>query len=432
MTETLTSETRNRTPTADSSNIGAAGSEIAIQPSESQTPLLDQTIICFASNYFFDPTSKHHVMRELSKSRHVLWINWHASRRPSLNGRDLKGIWHKLKQIGRGVKKVHERLWVMTPFVLPLPSSAIARRLNKLFVSVQLRWVLRKLPADRQLWSFTPDMSNLFGTFGENLRVYYCVDEFSAFPGYDDETITALDRQMCEKSDLVLTTSRPLYESKLGYKPDATYYVPHGVQYDQFSAALSRDYSEAEDLRDIPHPRIGFFGLIHDWWDLDLLAEVAKRRPDWSFVFVGQANRDLSAYADICNMHFVGQRPHEALPGYCRSFDVGIIPHKISKLTINMNPIKLREYLAAGLPVVAAALPEVEAYEPDVRIAEGVEGWIAALEKAIAERRPDLDLQRSRKVSSESWTARVETILEALDQVAANKKQISANAREQR
>jgi glycosyltransferase involved in cell wall biosynthesis len=189
-----------------------------------------------------------------------------------------------------------------------------------------------------------------------------------------------------------------------------------------FAAALSPDYPEPEDLRDIPHPRIGFFGLIHDWWNIELMAEVARRRPDWSFVFVGKSDCDHADYCDISNMHFVGQRKHEELPGYCRGFDVGIIPHKINKLTLNMNPIKLREYLAAGLPVVAAPLPEVEGYEPDVRVAESADEWIAALQQAIADRRPDLDLRRSGKVSVESWSSRVETILDALNDVRHEKR----------
>jgi glycosyltransferase involved in cell wall biosynthesis len=398
------------------SNVANATSTDSSQQFDEQP--VEETIVCFASNYFFDPTSKHHVMRELAKTRHVLWVNWHASRRPSLNGRDLRGIWHKLKQIRRGVNKVSDRLWVVTPFVLPLPSSSLARWFNRLLVAMQLRWVLRKLPARRQVWSFTPDMCNLLGAFGEKKRVYYCVDEFSAFPGFDAETIAALDRRICEMSHLVITTSRPLYESKLPYNPDATIYVPHGVLYDRFAAAVSEDYPEAADLGDIPRPRIGFYGLIHEWWDLDLMAEIAKRRPDWSFVFVGQSNMDLSPYREIRNMHFVGQRPHEELPAYSRGFDVGVIPHKINKLTINMNPIKLPEYLAAGLPVVASSLPELEIRGDDVRIAETADEWISAIEQSLSVRSPELDRARSEAVSKDSWASRVKTILAALESVS--------------
>src|SRR5437667_12548467 len=133
-----------------------------------------KTIICLANNYFFDPTSKHHVMRELAKSNHVLWINWHASRRPALNRRDFSSIAEKLKQFKNGLAKVQERLWVLTPLVLPLPSWALARRLNRWLLTVQTRQILRQLPGRRQLWSFTADVGPLGGWFGGERVIYYC------------------------------------------------------------------------------------------------------------------------------------------------------------------------------------------------------------------------------------------------------------------
>lgn len=413
----LTSDATTRSlNTGEKSSAPAPQERSAIEIVRPASPPQDQTILCFASNYFFDPTSKHHVMRELAKTRHVLWVNWHASRRPSLNRRDLRGIVHKLKQIGRGVTKVSDRLWVMTPFVLPLPSSRLARRINRFLVALQLRWVLRRLPAQRQLWSFTPDVADLLGKFGEKERVYYCVDEFSAFPGYDVETIRGLEKRMCESSDLVITTSGRLYETKRPLNPETTIYVPHGVLYERFAQAASPDYPEADDIRHLPRPRVGFFGLLHEWWDLDLMAEIAKRKPEWSFVFVGQADCDISRFQDVPNMHFVGRRAHEDLPAYCRSFDVAVIPHKLNELTRSMNPIKLLEYLAAGLPVVSSPLPEAAAYSPDVCCAQGVDEWVAALTAAIGDRNITSDRRRSRLASGEDWSVRVATILDALEE----------------
>jgi hypothetical protein len=105
------------------------------------------------------------------------------------------------------------------------------------------------------------------------------------------------------------------------------------------------------------------------------------------------------------------------LPHYSRGFDVATVPHKINELTRNMNPIKLREYLAAGLPVVSTPLPEVRVYEPEVRLAAGVDGWIAALEKAIADRSPENDRRRSAMVASEGWAVRVQTIGKELEKL---------------
>ncbi len=158
---------------------------------------------------------------------------------------------------------------------------------------------------------------------------------------------------------------------------------------------------------------------MQDWQDLDLLGEIARRRPSWSIVLVGKVQVDVGRFRDIPNMHFLGQRSHAELPHYSKGFDVAVIPHKINELTRNMNPIKLREYLAAGLPVVSSPLPEVRAYEPEVRIAEGVDGWLAALERAIADRGPEADRRRSAMVADEGWSVRVDTILRELDRTYA-------------
>jgi glycosyltransferase involved in cell wall biosynthesis len=375
--------------------------------------MTDRTIICLANNYFFDPTSKHHVMRELAKTTHVLWINWHASRRPSLNRRDFSSIVEKLKQFGKGVQQVQERLWVLTPFVVPLPASPAARRLNRWLLTVQAGHLLRQLPRRRQLWSFTADVAPLVGSFHEEQVVYYCVDEFAAFPGYDVETTRRLDREMCRKADLVVTVSQSLYDGKRPYNPN-TILVPHGVLHDHFARALDPAFPVADDLAKLPRPVVGYYGLVQDWQDLDLLAEIARSRPDWSIALVGKVQTSVDRFRSVPNMHFLGQKPHEVLPHYSRGFDVAIIPHKVNELTVNMNPIKLREYLAAGLPVVASPLPEVRRYEPEVRLAQGVDGWLAALEKAIADRSPEADRRRSQMVAGEGWEVRVQTLVGAL------------------
>src|SRR5262249_10924259 len=155
----------------------------------------------------------------------------------------------------------------------------------------------------RQLWSFTPDVAPLVGNFREEVVVYYCVDEFAAFSGYDEATTRRLDREMCEAADLVVTTSQGLFASRKRFNPH-TIYVPHGVLYRHFAQALSADFPIAEDLKGLSRPVIGYYGLIHDWQDLDLLAEIARRRPGWSIVLVGKVEVDVSRFNGVANMHF--------------------------------------------------------------------------------------------------------------------------------
>jgi glycosyltransferase involved in cell wall biosynthesis len=173
------------------------------------------------------------------------------------------------------------------------------------------------------------------------------------------------------------------------------------------------------DLRDLPRPVIGFFGLLADWVDLDLVRAMAMARPHWSFVLVGKQATGIGAVRGLPNVHLLGQKPYALLPAYCRGFDVGIIPFRTNDLTLRANPLKLREYLAAGLPVVSTPLPEVARYRSFVHLAEGASGFTRAVTAALAERSPALDRARALTMESESWETRVAEIERHISRTAA-------------
>jgi len=371
----------------------------------------NRTILCFASGYDAPPTSKHHVMHLLAERNVVLWVNYHASRTPSASGSDLAYAARKLAQVAGGLKRERPNLYTLTPLVAPLPSSSAARRLNRGLLVAQIRRALataRRGPL--QVWSFAPDIAYLLDAFPAEKVLYYCVDDFASFSGYDREQVLRDEADLCRRADLVVTVGQPLQEAK-SRLTRRTILVPHGVDYEHFAKAVTNNLPVPEDMRDIPHPILGFFGLIRDWVDLDLLAEVAKRRPQWHLVLLGDAdsNVNLAAYRDIANMHFLGRRPYEALPAYCKCFDVGLVPFKVSELTKAANPIKLCEYLAAGLPVVASALPDMAMWSDLVDTPEDVEGWIRAVDRATSSD-PSARYERSQTMKSEAWPAKVETI----------------------
>ncbi len=402
-------------------------------------------ILCFGSGYEAPPTSKHHVMHVLAERNTVLWVNYHGSRVPTASRADLRRIAQKLRQMAGGLTCPRDNLYVLTPLVVPLPGSGVARRVNRALLVGQIRRALRRMehvtngqrgqspfrgfgerhvglgrgsgakigagpPPPLELWSFTPDVGYLLGRFGERRVVYYCVDDHSQFTGYDAEQVLRDEEALCRRADLVVTTSGPLQESRRPWNPN-TILVPHGVDYEHFARALSDELSEPADLAAIPRPRLGFFGLLRDWVDLDLLAEVARRRPDWHVVLLGDSTLDLAPYRPIRNMHFLGPRPYADLPAYCRGFDVGLIPFRLNALTRAVNPIKLREYLAAGLPVVSTPLPEVARYDQWVSLAEGPEAFTAALERALAS--PVDPAARSAAMRGETWRAKVQQVLGA-------------------
>jgi hypothetical protein len=381
----------------------------------------DRTIICLASNYHFDPTSKHHVMNELARTNDVLWVNWHGSRRPTLARHDLSSIVEKFKQFHNGLERARQRLWVLTPMVVPLPASRLARRLNQHLLVKQIRAALAKMPRRRrQLWLFCPDVEFLAGAFGEEALIYYCVDEFSEFTGYDKETVGRQDQRLCEVADLVLATSQPLFDARQGYNPN-TMLMRHGVEHGHFARALEPDLPVAAELESIPRPRVGFFGLVNDWIDLELVAAVARRRPEWSFIFLGRLEVPTAPFAELRNMHFLGRKPYRDLPGYCRGFDAATIPMKINRLTHNVNPIKLREYLAAGLPVVTTPLPEAQLNNEGVFSAASPDEFERSLEIALTRNGHEHRRRHSESVRHEGWPSKVTMITGALKQVLKEK-----------
>jgi glycosyltransferase involved in cell wall biosynthesis len=370
-----------------------------------------KTIICFASGYDAPPTSKHHVMHLLAERNTILWVNYHASRMPTTSSSDLRYMALKLRQVASGMKRPRPNLYVLTPLVIPLPSSPLARRINRRLLILQIRTALARVRRGPvQVWSFTPDVAYALGHFHEEKVVYYCVDDHASFSGYDHDQVLRDEEALCRQADLVVTTSMALQEAKAGWNPN-TILVPHGVDYDHFSRAVTEDLPCPSDLAAIPKPRLGFFGLIRDWVDLDLLAIVATRRPEWHFVLIGDADSkiNIARYRDMANMHFLGRRPYAALPAYCRHFDAGLIPFKINELTIAVNPIKLREYLCAGLPVISTPLPEVRGYADCVELAETAANFELAVKKCLGNQ-GSFQEKRMAAMSKETWAGKIEQI----------------------
>ena len=360
-----------------------------------------------------DPTPKNRGSRAKVS---VLWINYHASRTPSASSSDMQYMAKKLLGIFKGLKNPRQNLYVLTPLVIPLPGSWLVKRLNQLLLIAQIRLALKKIgKGPLQVWSFTPEIAYALGHFNEEKVVYYCVDDHASFSGYDKAQVLRDEKELCEKSDLVITTSMALQEAKKAWNPN-TILVPHGVDFAHFNRAVTQDLPCPKELESIPRPRLGFFGLIRDWVDVDLLWQVAQKRPDWHFVLIGDADSsiDLGKYRSSPNMHFLGRKPYKDLPAFCRHFDVGLIPFKVNELTHAVNPIKLREYLSAGLPVISTPMPEVKLYDQFVRMIENKEDFEKAVQKALGESKEDRN-SRVIAMAEETWNKKMDVICSRLN-----------------
>lgn len=374
-----------------------------------------KTIICFASGWDYHPTSKHHVMRKLSRCNHIIWVNWHSSRRPRLHLADLKNIVTRLGQIREGPRRASDAITVLTPWQVPLPGSGLARQANRMLVRQAVGRVLGDLPAQPvQIWSFAPDVADMVGLFGEELVLYYCVDAFGEFAGYDRALIARRERELIARSDVVITTSPPLYEAKRRLHPNV-HQLEHGVDHEHLSRALSDQVVVPDELHNLPRPILGFVGVVGDWVDVELIAGLARRRPQASVVIIGPQAAPKGPAANLPNVHWLGPRDHSLLPAYLKGFDVGLIPFRHVPLAHNANPIKLYEYLAAGVPTVSTVLPAVKPIAGSVWLADDAEATAAACDEAIRHNLPADRGARSRLMLAESWEQRLEQLSEIVE-----------------
>ena len=381
-------------------------------------------IIAFSKDWTEDPTSNHHVLRELAKTRRVLWLNSLATRTPKLSsGRDLGKIRRKLHEFAAGPVNVENDLWVTTPLVLPLPNSALARAINRRLLRGFVDRLRLRLGIDSfQLWSFLPTTAAYFG-IGEEVAVYYCVDEWITFGGLDPAEVARLERQLLRRVDVTFATSRALYDKKRVACAN-THLAPHGVDHARFASALDPALAIPADLAALPEPRIGFFGTLRPFIDYELIAAIARQRPEWSVVLIGQELADLSALRGLANVHLLGRRTHELLPAYCKGFSVGLVPYRIDDQVQFINPLKLREYLAAGLPVVSTAMPEVTALGDLAHVFATADEAVGIIEHAIATDSPVARIARSAALTSSGWPARIARTAQLVDDVAERRQVI--------
>ncbi len=380
-------------------------------------------IIAFSKDWNEDHTSNHHVLRELARHRRVLWLNSVGTRRPSLaSGRDLGKIRRKLTEFAHGATNVENDLWVATPLVLPLPHSRFALALNRRIIRTTIRLLRRQLGIrDFQLWTFLPNTVDYVGTLGEELAIYYCVDEWSTFTALDARATIEAERRLLERVDITFATSQALVVSKSRHC-QRTRLAPHGVNHAAFARALHDDVRVPPDLSAIPRPRFGFFGTLRDLLDYRLIEGVARLRPDVHIVLIGQRHVDLATLEALPNVHFLGQKRHDELAAYCKGFDVGWIPYRIDDDVKYINPLKLREYLSAGVPVVSTSMPEVLPYRHLCQIADTPAETAACVDRALGQGSLEERRTRSRAMANETWEARVRTIAAEVDAVSYAKR----------
>lgn len=237
--------------------------------------------------------------------------------------------------------------------------------------------------------------------------LYDCMDEHAGFSTNEKEMI-ALEERLLGESDLVLVTAAVLEEKARGIARRLCR-LPNAADYDHFHHA--RPHEEYARLR---KPVIGYYGAISDWFDVAMVEEAARARPDWTFVLIGSTfGADVSPLEDLPNVELLGERPYAEIPSWLHGFDVACIPFLDNELTRATNPVKFFEYASAGVPIASVPLRELEPFEGEYHRIEGPGGLVAAAERALEDRGQEAIERRKALARAHTWEKRFETLREA-------------------
>lgn len=369
--------------------------------------------------------SDFQLMRQVARSRPVLVVNSLGLRAPGPRNSTRPGrrILRKLRSMTRFLRRPVPdlpRFHVYTPLMLPVYGrSGALLRLNAWLIRLQVRAAARLsgIGGAPAIGATIPTAWPVVEPIPRSTLIFNRSDLQSAFPEADGGWVAGLEGELLTHSDRVLYVSHELMRRDRPVVGDRTLFIDHGVDLEHFSPT-----GPVHPLiRQIPGPRIGFFGGIDDYVvDLDLIARTARGLPEASVVLIGDATCPMDGLTALPNVHWLGFQDYQEIPALGRGFDVAIMPWLGNEWIRFANPVKLKEYLALGLPVVTTEYPEVEDWRHLVRVAPTPGAFVDEVAGALAD--PGDPGPRLRAVAPYSWAGRADVLLAAAAPVAGGER----------
>lgn len=380
-------------------------------------------LVYFASGNYWQGgiTGRHHLLKRLhSFGYNILFIN-------SLGLASIKSI--NRKTLSSRVKakllsytkylKVADSFLVFSPISIPLGLTFLDR-INTFLLKLQMKYAFLALGINEPyILVASPKTATLIDNISYKCLMYMYSDKFSSYREiHDKDYIRLLDSTLKEKSQFIVSNLYKTYEElKESSFASKSIYLPHSVDFQMFHSHLEVEFPPPEDLARISHPIIGYYGTLTNSNDWNLIKFLAKSRPEYHFVFIGKAREDVDQEIyRYSNVHFLGYKPYQELPKYLKFFDACIMFWKLTDWIINSNPLKTKEFLAMGKPIVSVRIYELEKNYPGlVYLCDSKEDFLDSIDSALTEDSSELAAMRIASVKNDSWEIDAKKIMELME-----------------
>ena len=383
-------------------------------------------VVCFAGVDWWYHNRGHsecQIMRRLAARTTVLWVNSIGMRLPTRGKTELAAhrYLRKAKSLLKGLRRDESGMWVLTPLFLPRYDDrgvAINGRLLRAQVGLVRRFLgMRRAAA----WLTVPTAVAAVEKGDWTTVVFNRSDDFSRFPEADAGFIRGLERRCLARAEHTLYVNRELFDRERAQAHDAQW-LGHGVDFDHFAAAYPpREGDCPEALRGLPRPWVGFYGALDNYTiDLDLMIKVARSIPTGTLIVIGFKAMDISRLEAEPNVKWLPPITYADVPRHAAQFDVALMPWLDNEWIRGCNPIKLKEYLALGFPIVSIRFGELARHEGVVRACGSHEEFVAAVGQAVREgNNPEAIRRRRDAVRGDSWDALAERVGELMGALPA-------------
>jgi len=376
------------------------------------------SVLCFGDSDWWYHNRGHadmQFMRRFARRWPTLYVNSLGLRSPALcEGKMcLRRVLRKSCSLVRYCRDGGEGFRVLTPIYLPSSDGSAGYIFTKA-LALQLTSVLRMLRMRRPLvWLVCPHAAGVLDRLPSAGVVYQLSDAYTTMRGIRSDVVGQMESHVARRADVILCSSEKLLRRAQHLYGQGDY-VDHGVDSDLFGRAAEQS-ARPRELAGVPGPVIGFFGNMDgNTVDLDLLEKVIERRPQYQFVFVGPKDAEYASLGKFPNVHLIPRQPYRRVARYGASFDVCVMPWLRNEWIAYCNPIKLKEYLALGKPVVTTPFPQLQFYKGLCYEAEGAEEFAVKVDLALDEDTPERRRERQAWASQHSWESRVADVMHRL------------------